>query len=996
MPARTVEEMLRSYSDDLARQPRTGNGNGAHHPGPRKVEITGRIGASRFKRLLVNDEGVAAGQVRVVNAVIFKDDESPVLDLSDTVFERGLSIVESEFECRVDLSFAVFGRSADFTGTRFRAGADFRAGRVKGDFKLTLARFGDYACFDDLYVDEVFRAEGARFAGDADFNRIRLAKSALLCSAFIEAGDGDCRVVRTCFLGKADFTDASFGGSTYFKGACFGKRAIFDRAHFKSSAFFDCDLRRDGPDDKSDNIQFRRLSVKPSAAWAGGHKRRLRVTGFCGAASFISACFDGSVTFSGAQFRAEADFRRVCIGGTAIFDHFNCKEAGGPLFVPVRFGGDALFWMANIGGAAKFHAAQFGGEANFEHASVGGRAYFLAVPRGNVFEPVRFAKEASFLDAYVKGTATFLGAQFGGDAIFQRFNTDASILFRSALDEAVQDRKPEAGDDRQPGTVEQPGAGGAGQPAAAAARRPVQSDGVQPPREAGAPVKKLPESNGAKPSAPLAVPPMPLAVKFMGKVNFLAANIKGNAEFDSAHFELDAVFERMFVGGSLHFRPEEADATPVHFKGTVIFLGAVIKGNAEFSGTKFHGRAEFREMIFEGNAFFDYLLRYEKDGSVNFRDRIIASRGVEFDGPAYFSGTRFKNQADFKAAQFKEEADFTAAVVEGPAAFDGATFSGLTKFRGASFNILTFRGPQLSRGETKPEPGGALDRLYRWLCSRLRPVLWFDEKTRRLPELSRVAFSDKASLDLRGLTYQQIDLKLEHLLKKLNASGGPIPFERQPYTQLEKAYRAVGDDYRAGDVYHKLRWREQKENWHKLMRHSRGLLGELRRWDFKKGFGGFLEQVAQELLRFFGLLFDLIFLAGLARYGVRPFRLFLISVLFIALGTYFFSQPGAVVPKDKDAAQRQQASENATCCTMTQALGVSLNQFIPIVEIPSGSRWRPSEKLMPVPLAKEGIHFYYFSFAFYATLHRLFGFLLVPLGLASVTGLLHRRERGGG
>jgi hypothetical protein len=130
----------------------------------------------------------------------------------------------------------------------------------------------------------------------------------------------------------------------------------------------------------------------------------------------------------------------------------------------------------------------------------------------------------------------------------------------------------------------------------------------------------------------------------------------------------------------------------------------------------------------------------------------------------------------------------------------------------------------------------------------------------------------------------------------------------------------------------------------------------------------------------------------------------------VALGVWVFSRPGAVVPKEKpkeampdlivsrssadnslvvkEAINQPTPSPSPAPISFTQAVGVSFSQFIPIVEIPSGDKWKPSENAIWASFPR-------ISYAAYGTIHRLAGALLLPLGIASLTGFLHRREKPG-
>src|SRR5262249_13196943 len=145
------------------------------------------------------------------------------------------------------------------------------------------------------------------------------------------------------------------------------------------------------------------------------------------------------------------------------------------------------------------------------------------------------------------------------------------------------------------------------------------------------------------------------------------------------------------------------------------------------------------------------------------------------------------------------------------------------------------------------------------------------------------------------------------------------------------------------------------------------------------------------------------------RFGVRPFRLFGFSVGIILLGAFVFTHPGAVGPSEQktakqiveleqlrdslDVAGRPQAeralanaSRNffASPRSQREALWYSARLFVPLVELPAGGPWVPTTQRI------DAIHM---TAAEYASLHRVAGFLLVPLGVASLTGLLLRRDK---
>jgi hypothetical protein len=118
-----------------------------------------------------------------------------------------------------------------------------------------------------------------------------------------------------------------------------------------------------------------------------------------------------------------------------------------------------------------------------------------------------------------------------------------------------------------------------------------------------------------------------------------------------------------------------------------------------------------------------------------------------------------------------------------------------------------------------------------------------------------------------------------------------------------------------------------------------------------------------------------------AGYGVRRLRLVGTMVLLVALGAWIFQQPRAV-------AKKQIGHEPAVVkegLDLQAALGFSVHQFLPI-EIASGSQWEPSDN--EITLFNRTFLFTYKAFA---SLQKVLGFVLVPLGVAALAGVLYRR-----
>ena len=112
----------------------------------------------------------------------------------------------------------------------------------------------------------------------------------------------------------------------------------------------------------------------------------------------------------------------------------------------------------------------------------------------------------------------------------------------------------------------------------------------------------------------------------------------------------------------------------------------------------------------------------------------------------------------------------------------------------------------------------------------------------------------------------------------------------------------------------------------------------------------------------------------------------LVIFLILIFGTYIFHLNGAVVLKP----DIQQPPVVGPQDSYFEAFWVSLNTFLPVVEIPSGADWKPSSQNIwetQTPWGMLGI-----KFTTFATLWTLAGWILVPVGVAGISGLLKRSK----
>jgi hypothetical protein len=243
------------------------------------------------------------------------------------------------------------------------------------------------------------------------------------------------------------------------------------------------------------------------------------------------------------------------------------------------------------------------------------------------------------------------------------------------------------------------------------------------------------------------------------------------------------------------------------------------------------------------------------------------------------------------------------------------------------------------------------------------------------------------TVDLRGCVYDRMEVKLRNLLGHVNGSSADDPqmYDRQPYTQMSRTLRAVGDDRRAEFVYVRQRIREVLVTWHRLVRDLKSLL------------------IWRALRDFANLLLDLL-LWAVAQFGVQPERLLFISIAVIITGARVFSFDGAVQYREPDPEAPPTATIRTTPAgepwrltverdtrrpdlNWRQSLRLSFSQFLPVVDIPSGSRWKPAQTGSFWFLRRD----FRIPYDLYGSAHRLLGAVLVPLLLAAVAASLYRR-----
>ena len=485
---------------------------------------------------------------------------------------------------------------------------------------------------------------------------------------------------------------------------------------------------------------------------------------------------------------------------------------------------------------------------------------------------------------------------------------------------------------------------------------------------------------------------------FCKSTNFARMMAEGDFYGKQTSFYKEAIFYRAVFKASIYFDPVTPDGKTtftdrvdfrycsvagnvrfdrVTFQGDVKFGGADIQDDAFFVSTDFESGASFLALNIGGSAYFDFPYNEEDGRGADFMGACTFNT-AKVGQSAFFDRCNFSSGVDFGAVAVGKDCSFMGTTFEQDVSFDGSKIEGKTLFHGTRFSGRAylvrvtfgseahFQDAYLGRnGFIDYYEGTVFDGLASFNGSKFTSGLYLDSEiqtygtfNRALPERSeRRVSSDRFNgpIDLRGCTYDHIhvaawDFLLEKYIQFLQDKykddyeqfiQHPGLFDPQPYVQLEKALRAVADSHGADKVYYKRRVQESKR---------------------KSGHYSVLDWVSRILVG----------------YGVGYRELFGWIAAFIIVGMVIFQFPGAVRPAvDIDPAKPIPEPIKAACVDLRdcdvdwlEAAGVSANTFLPI-QLPIGETWEPS---YVVP----------------ASLMKLAGWIIVPLGVAALTGLLQR------
>lgn len=456
-------------------------------------------------------------------------------------------------------------------------------------------------------------------------------------------------------------------------------------------------------------------------------------------------------------------------------------------------------------------------------------------------------------------------------------------------------------------------------------------------------------------------PPQPTI--FRGSAFFGGAYIGLQFQADAARFYEEADFNGLIVGNDAIFK----NAT---FHGGVNFGSAHIAGHLRAQGSRFENEeqevyfnslkvdqsASFSGAAFHGKVTFDLM-----DVKGNFQLKPFDSEITVFRNEVSFGGAQVGGQFQAQNSSF-EEVNCSGFKADMEVIFNNAAFSGPLHLEDANFLDLIIKGqddgPPLS--ELHLERSVIKRRLIvenitvkMLTASHLRvdgPTTFKAIEFKEHADLRHGSHNDLRFVQttwpaknnevlLDGLTYEGLAERedgTEPDWKKILNILKQSRFNTRNYTQLEAYLHRTGKDYWANRVYISGKRRELRQK---------------RYWPFQPS--NWVTWVFWDLS---------------AGYGRKPWRAFLFSLLIILLGVYFFN-PTEVL--SADMVKNYWLSPASIWQNFCLRLILSLNFFLPAIDLGFGKH------LCLINMSYQTL--------IYFIIHRLLGWILIPIGLVAIT-----------
>jgi hypothetical protein len=465
-------------------------------------------------------------------------------------------------------------------------------------------------------------------------------------------------------------------------------------------------------------------------------------------------------------------------------------------------------------------------------------------------------------------------------------------------------------------------------------------------------------------------------------INFSATSFEKFLYCNGAIFRNSVDFRGLKCGKVGHFHPATAEVDGeqnslrlVTFEKEANFRFASFGINLQFDKATFKDRADFGFLKCGDNAIFRLCVFESEWQAADFTRASFGESlecfGATFKGPASFNGIKcgahglfgpveleggegngnrpvtFEKTADFRFASFEQNLECQEAKFKGSANFVAVKCGAYAHFSSAEFGD---QEDDEEEGEEEDEEVTTFERATIegvLVCSGTKfkgPVVFYNATLGILALTDDFQFAPE-TLDLRALTFKRFDGTPDEAKRFVEAQD-PTLFSRDPYLQLEQYYRSIGKDAQAREFYYQghlaLRENATKQNggaeWSRVT--------NVVDWLWKT----------------------------LTHYGVQTRRLLAIALGFVIVGTLVFYLPDIYLSVDT----LKLASDSAKTFSWEQGwlyrAAYSLDLFLPLVNLHIDEKWVPNTPFLQA----------------YAVVHTMVGWLIVPLLIAALAGIIRR------
>jgi len=432
-------------------------------------------------------------------------------------------------------------------------------------------------------------------------------------------------------------------------------------------------------------------------------------------------------------------------------------------------------------------------------------------------------------------------------------------------------------------------------------------------------------------------------------VRIIGAMVDEPIDLTNAQIPYEVLLQHCQFSGSVNFRQAS-------FAASATFSTSTFNGSAEFGRIKVGDSAIFYKTVFEGPVVFAGAsitgelvaegAQFNNKERLMFTVMTVGGRAdfnkAVFEGPVNFYMTTIASNFEANEAQFENKeqgAHFISMKVGGDAVFDGACFEGPADFIGTDISVNFAVKKARFRGRTN------------FQSMKVAGIGVFDDAS--FERTMDVRFADFGSLSLANVSLPKVVDGLSQLhYKYISAGSGAdshealfqlarsLPYNGSWYSKLEdfllrEGYRAEADK---AFIEGKRREREQ--------------------WKPKLKDSGWQHLCDGRWFLWLGSLT----LDRLVGYGRRPWQAAIPCAVLIALGCVLFST-NKMEPRNPKEARR-----------VYNRFWYSLGLFLPFVDLKADKVWKPKKDQT--------------FLRNYMRVHALLGWILIPLVLAALTGLI--------